>query len=352
MRIKQLITMALSGSLAMTLLSGCGNTATSADPNAVVTEMPERGLTFTISQNYLDEGVQLDGFNYNQNELPTASIYYYYRPITDKLMDDFIDLKKKDPTLITPEYQNQFYEQLWAHSRCLMNITLVPEADYQGYLDDGKSLDDLSGFNNTEEYQKNDGYVYLISMPDLDTDGMGDEEIAQYEKCKKYIPTVKEDLKFIPIKMESNDTDLGNQIPVFTASDLNGNTVTNDIFAKKDLTVVNVWGTFCTPCVEEMPELGKWAKEMPDNVQLVGLISDIEGDDDKEHHDLAEQIISKSDADFTQIIANGDFKDLLRGVVGVPTTFFVDREGNIIGDPIVGAEVDKYKAFVEEYLGK
>lgn len=320
MRIKQLITMALSGSLAMTLLSGCGNTATSADPNAVVTEMPERGLTFTISQSYLDEGVQLDGFNYNQNELPTASIYYYYRPITDKLMDDFIDLKKKDPTLITPEYQNQFYEQLWAHSRCLMNITLVPEADYQGYLDDGKSLDD--------------------------------EEIAQYEKCKKYIPTVKEDLKFIPIKMESNDTDLGNQIPVFTASDLNGNTVTNDIFAKKDLTVVNVWGTFCTPCVEEMPELGKWAKEMPDNVQLVGLISDIEGDDDKEHHDLAEQIISKSDADFTQIIANGDFKDLLRGVVGVPTTFFVDREGNIIGDPIVGAEVDKYKAFVEEYLGK
>ena len=48
--------------------------------------------------------------------------------------------------------------------------------------------------------------------------------------------------------------------------------VTNDIFSQADLTVVNFWGTFCNPCIDEMPELAKWNEEMPDNVQMLGVI--------------------------------------------------------------------------------
>ena len=140
------------------------------------------------------------------------------------------------------------------------------------------------------------------------------------------------------------------QMPAFTAKDLDGSTVTESIFADKDLTVVNIWGTFCPPCIGEMPELGEWAKEMPDNVQLIGLISDIAGDEDIEHHDLAVEIMDKADADFLQISANQDFITIRQGLVGVPTTLFVDKEGNLVGDPIVGADVDGYKKFVEDYL--
>lgn len=142
----------------------------------------------------------------------------------------------------------------------------------------------------------------------------------------------------------------GAKIPSFTAKDLEGNTVTESIFGDKDLTVLNIWGTFCNPCVREMPELGAWEKEMPDNVQMVGLIIDINGDDDTEHHELAVEITQNAGADFTQIIANADFTDILKDVFGVPTTIFVDRDGNIVGDPIIGADVDGYKKFVEEYL--
>ena len=46
------------------------------------------------------------------------------------------------------------------------------------------------------------------------------------------------------------------KMPAFTTKDLDGNEVTEEIFAKKDLTVVNIWGTFCTPCIGEMPALG------------------------------------------------------------------------------------------------
>lgn len=143
----------------------------------------------------------------------------------------------------------------------------------------------------------------------------------------------------------------GTKFPAFTATDLEGNTVTESIFADKDLTVLNIWGTFCGPCVGEMPELGEWAKEMPDNVQMVGLIIDINGEEDTEHRDLAVDIASKAGAEFTQLIANQDFVPVLKDVLGVPTTMFIDKDGNIAGEPILGADVDGYKKFVEEYLG-
>lgn len=143
---------------------------------------------------------------------------------------------------------------------------------------------------------------------------------------------------------------LPDKIPAFKAKDLDGNEVTDSIFKEKDLTVVNIWGTFCTPCVEEMPELGEWAKEMPDNVQIVGLVCDIESDNDETHKELAKTIMEKADAGFTQIIANNDFSSIMNWVTGVPSTIFVDKEGNITGKPIIGADVSAYKKFVENYL--
>lgn len=138
--------------------------------------------------------------------------------------------------------------------------------------------------------------------------------------------------------------------PAFTATDLDGSTVTESIFSEKDLTVFNIWGTFCGPCIGEMPELGEWAKEMPDNVQIVGLIIDINGEEDTEHRDLAVDITQQAGVDFTNLIANADFAPILKDVIGVPTTLFIDGEGNLVGDPIVGANVDGYKTFVEDYL--
>ena len=136
----------------------------------------------------------------------------------------------------------------------------------------------------------------------------------------------------------------------FTAKNLNLEDVDDSIFKNKDLTVLNIWGTFCGPCINEMPELGAWAKEMPENVQIIGLVADIAGETDSKQIDTAKTILEKTDANFQNIIPNADFMPLLSTVVGVPTTYFINREGKIIGKPIVGAQVPKYKAFVEEYL--
>ncbi len=142
------------------------------------------------------------------------------------------------------------------------------------------------------------------------------------------------------------------QMPAFSAKDLEGNTITEEIFSEKDLTVVNIWATYCPPCIEEMPELGEWAEEMPENVQIIGLVCDIAGEEDTEHHDLAVEIAEQAGTSFPHIVANEDFDDILGMVVGVPTTFFVDKEGNMVGKWIVGADVEGYKAFVEEYFSE
>lgn len=152
--------------------------------------------------------------------------------------------------------------------------------------------------------------------------------------------------------LSTAETGFPGQMPSFTAKDLDGNTVTEEIFGEKDLTVVNIWGTFCPPCIAEMPELGEWADSMPDNVQIIGLIIDISGDEDTKHHDLAVTITEKAGVQYTNVIANSDFNDVLKWVVGVPTTLFVDKEGMIVGSPVVGADVDGYKTFVEDYLNE
>ena len=57
-------------------------------------------------------------------------------------------------------------------------------------------------------------------------------------------------------------------IPDFTTTTITGETVTNEIFAAKKITVLNIWGTFCPPCIAEMPELGKMARSLPDDAQI------------------------------------------------------------------------------------
>lgn len=135
----------------------------------------------------------------------------------------------------------------------------------------------------------------------------------------------------------------------FSASDLDGNTVTNDIFSQAEITVVNFWATYCNPCISEMPELRQWEEEMPEQVQIIGVIADA-GSAESDEVALAQQIVELTGADYPQLIAGREFDDIMQTIVGVPTTFFVDKDGKIVMEPIVGADVDGYKRAVEEYL--
>ncbi len=135
----------------------------------------------------------------------------------------------------------------------------------------------------------------------------------------------------------------------FSSTDLEGNKVTEKIFGEKDVTILNVWGTYCGPCKKEMPELAKLEEELPDNVQIIGIVLDVlEGD--AEMTELAREICEDTNVSYTNIVVNDSMYEMLSGIEAIPTTFILDREGKTICEPIVGADVDAYKNAVMEYL--
>ena len=148
----------------------------------------------------------------------------------------------------------------------------------------------------------------------------------------------------------SEYTGLIKEIPEFHSIDLEGNEVDNSIFAQADITVINIWGTFCPPCVGEMPDLAAWDAELPDNVQIIGIVTDVASADAKEYA-TARKLVSENGIKYTNIIVGDQFTEgLLEYVIGVPTTLFVDSEGKCVADAVVGAYIDRYKSTVEGLL--
>ena len=136
----------------------------------------------------------------------------------------------------------------------------------------------------------------------------------------------------------------------FETKDIYGNTVSDDIFSQYDITVVNVWGTFCYYCIVEMPELQEWYESMPSNVNIIGIVCDIQDENDSYYISEAQSIVKDTGVTYTNLIPKDGLAKLMNEVSAVPTTYFIDREGNVVGSTVYGADMDAYKREVEKLL--
>ena len=102
--------------------------------------------------------------------------------------------------------------------------------------------------------------------------------------------------------------------------------------------MVNVWATYCNPCLSEMPGLGELAAEYDsEEFQIIGIISDVQEGASQEMMDLAADLIEQTGADYTHLFLNESlYYALLTDVSAVPTTFFIDENGVIL-DAVTGA---------------
>ena len=137
-------------------------------------------------------------------------------------------------------------------------------------------------------------------------------------------------------------------IPNFSAKTIKGETVTNEIFASKKITVVNIWGTFCPPCIAEMPELGEMARTLPADAQIIGLVCD--APENSPQIQKALQITQEANADFVNIVPDEQLLKFMEGVEAVPTTIFINSKGEVVGKAIIGADVKGYKDELEKLL--
>ena len=125
----------------------------------------------------------------------------------------------------------------------------------------------------------------------------------------------------------------------FSATDMDGNEVREAVFSEARLTMVNVWATYCGPCLSEMPELGELAKEYdPEAFQIIGIISDVLEGSGEETMTTAADLIAQTGADYPHLLLNESlYYALLTDVSAVPTTFFINENGEIL-KTVVGAQ--------------
>ena len=137
------------------------------------------------------------------------------------------------------------------------------------------------------------------------------------------------------------------KFPAFEGKDLDGNTVKSDeLFSANAVTVVNFWFTTCNPCVGELSELDALNKELAEKGGALIGVNTFTLDGDEAAISEAKDVLAKKGATYQNVYFNSDGEagKFTENIFAYPTTYVVDRNGNIVGEPIVGAITEKNQA--------
>ena len=147
--------------------------------------------------------------------------------------------------------------------------------------------------------------------------------------------------------MQKSDDGSMQKFPTFEGKDLDGNTVKSDeLFSANAVTVVNFWFTTCNPCVGELSELDALNKELAEKGGSFIGVNTFTLDGDEAAISEAKDVLAKKGATYQNVYFNSDGEagKFTENIFAYPTTYVVDRNGNIVGEPIVGAITEKNQA--------
>ena len=158
--------------------------------------------------------------------------------------------------------------------------------------------------------------------------------------------------------MQKSDDGSMQKFPTFEGKDLDGNTVKSDeLFSANAVTVVNFWFTTCNPCVGELSELDALNKELAEKGGSLIGVNTFTLDGDEAAISEAKDVLAKKGATYQNVYFNSDGEagKFTTNIFAYPTTYVVDRNGNIVGEPIVGAiteknQAEKLQKFIDQAL--
>ena len=147
--------------------------------------------------------------------------------------------------------------------------------------------------------------------------------------------------------MQKSDDGSMQKFPTFEGKDLDGNTVKSDeLFSANAVTVVNFWFTTCNPCVGELAELDALNKELAEKGGSLIGVNTFTLDGDEAAISEAKDVLAKKGATYQNVYfdSDGEAGKFTTNIFAYPTTYVVDRSGNIVDEPIVGAVTGKTRA--------
>ena len=209
---------------------------------------------------------------------------------------------------------------------------------------------------------------FLLDTIESAKDQFSDEEYALLKKSATEISNIENKLtelenKYPEIMQESTDGDMSvpagsdmtnppddgsmQKFPSFEGKDLDGNEVKSDeLFSANAVTVVNFWFTTCSPCVGELGDLDALNKELADKGGALIGVNAFTLDGDEAAISEAKDVLAKKGAAYQNVYfdSDGEAGKFTANIFAYPTTYVVDRNGNIVGEPIVGAITEKNQA--------
>ena len=145
------------------------------------------------------------------------------------------------------------------------------------------------------------------------------------------------------------ENELSDKTVTFKTSTLDDKVVSQDIFSGYDITLVHVWGTYCQPCIAEIGDYGALYNELPDNVNIIGIVVDVYDGIDT-NVSLAHDILDGKGVGFTNLRVSDDLYYYISDIQFVPSSFFVDREGHMVGDMMDGAGFNETLSRLNGYI--
>ncbi len=219
-----------------------------------------------------------------------------------------------------------------------------------------KDLKEITGFPINEVIRKTKEFTQILAIAEFSPEGLSEKSAAIYKEMISEVMPIKETITCVdPISYKAPLTYINNF--EFEAIDLNGKPVTSDIFKDYDVTMVNVWATFCGYCIRELPDLEKLHQNFKDKkCNVIGVVADV-SPDKQDKLDRAKQLFNKAKCTYTCVQKNDSFEPIIKHArnLGIPLTLFLDKNGNVIAsdidDIIVGSrDLETFTKAMEKAL--
>ena len=194
---------------------------------------------------------------------------------------------------------------------------------------------------------------FLLDTIESAKDQFSDEEYALLKESAQEIKEIENKLTELENQhpeILNSATDANGDVqtfPAFEGKDLDGNEVKSDeLFSANAVTVVNFWFTTCSPCVGELGDLDALNKELADKGGALIGVNAFTLDGDEAAIAEAKEVLAKKGATYQNVYfdSSSPAGAFTANIFAFPTTYVVDRNGNIVGEPIVGAITEKNQA--------
>ncbi len=194
-------------------------------------------------------------------------------------------------------------------------------------------LKELTAYPYNTVIRQTSEFTQVFAFTDFDPAGLSEASAALYKKMIAQVRPIIPSITCIdPVSAEAAMMKV-KQL-VFETADLNGNRVTSDIFKNYDVTMVNLWATWCPPCKAELPELAKLYELFKEkNCNVLGITGDVSLED-QHALELAKTLTEKAKCGYTIVQNHTSLDALFKKVSAWPTTIFVDKNGSIIASSV------------------